>query len=68
MPKSGRKRIYEDPMDAYNIRLTANQARKSRKLGGGNMAKGARRAIEEADWPDVFNSPRQRRCTDNKSR
>lgn len=46
MEKTGRKTIYDEPMDGYNIRLTASQAIKARRLGHGNMAVGVRFAID----------------------
>jgi len=52
MPKRGRKRIYTDPMDSYNVRMTPTQARKARKLGNGNMGEGARKALDDAPWPE----------------
>lgn len=50
MEKTGRKTIYDEPMDGYNIRLTASQAIKARRLGHGNMAEGVRFAL---DHPQV---------------
>ena len=49
---SGRRRLFDDPMCGYNVRLTAAHARKARKLGDGNMGEGIRLAIEAAKLPD----------------
>ncbi len=53
MKKAGRKRIYDEPMFGYNIRLTAAQARKARRLGDGNMAEGVRIALNDAPWVPI---------------
>lgn len=41
-----RKGLQDQPMDGFNIRMTAWHARICRKAGNGNMAAGARMAIE----------------------
>ena len=48
MATTGRKRIYEDPMGVYNIRLTGAHAIKARRIGKGNVSEGARVCIEFA--------------------
>jgi len=48
--KPGRPRINTDqetPMDNYNARLTSKQARKARRIGGGNLSAGLRKLIDD---------------------
>jgi hypothetical protein len=40
----------ENPMDGYQVRLTARHAREARRIGGGNMGMGIRTAIEIAHF------------------
>lgn len=51
METKGRKRISDEPLDGYNVRLTPTQARKARRLGSGVMAEGVRKALDDAEWP-----------------
>gem|GEM_PF-6743873 len=47
--KPGRPRVHSDqenPMDAYQARMTAWHARQARKLGEGNLSAGIRFCIE----------------------
>lgn len=40
----------DEAMDSYTIRLTARHARIARRLGGnGNLSRGVRKAIEQAE-------------------
>jgi len=47
----GRKRLYEDPMGVYNIRLTGAHAIKARRIGKGNVGQGIRACVEQATVP-----------------
>jgi len=54
MPKKpGRKRIYEEPLDSYNMRYHPSQIRKARRIGEDNAALGMRTAIDAYPWPDL---------------
>lgn len=51
MATTGRKRIYDDPMGVYNIRLTGAHAIKARRIGKGNVGQGVRACVEQAPMP-----------------
>lgn len=64
MVKTGRKRVYEDPMDVYTVRLTATHARKARRIGAGNLGQGLRDALDAAPWPAPCAGCLKRRASD----
>lgn len=72
--KKGRKRIYDDPMGVYRIRLTGAQAIKARRKGDGNVSQGAREYIDQGPSPNADGAsvqvPNQsktdRRCSDRR--
>ncbi len=65
MATTGRKRLYEDPLDVYNVRLTAAQARKGRRYGKGGLGKGLRSLLDQSPWPeDGEPACHKRRSTD----
>ena len=49
MPKQSSKarQDQDSAMDVYSCRLTAWHARKARRVGGGNLAEGIRKLIED---------------------
>lgn len=47
MKKQPQEAIQDMAMDAFSIRLTAWHARQARKIGGGELGSGVRKAIEE---------------------
>jgi len=46
--KQPQEAVQDVAMDAYSVRLTAWHARQARRLGGGEVSAGVRKAIELA--------------------